>query len=77
LRTVPGGHGDDERMPQHGQVTARPAPMLPLVISTTGAPGCRRPSERAAMRMAQADRSLTLPPGCKNSASASNRPGPG
>ena len=54
--------------PSAAQATASPAPMLPLVISTTGMPGLRRPSARAASRMALAARSFTLPPGCRNSA---------
>ena len=54
-----------------------PPPILPLVISTTGAPATSRPSARAVSRMARAGLSLTLPPGCMNSAFARMRPGPG
>jgi len=62
--------------PSAAHTTARPAPILPLVISTTGAPGFSRPSARAASMMARAERSFTLPPGCMNSALARIRPGP-
>ena len=63
-------------MPQRRAGHGQSAPMLPLVISTTGMPGLSRPSARAASRMALAARSFTLPPGCRNSALATSRPGP-
>src|SRR5688572_29411610 len=47
---------------------ARPTPVLPLVPSTMVPPRFRRPSRSAASIIARPIRSLTEPPGLKNSA---------
>src|SRR2546425_1316940 len=49
---------------------ARPTPVLPLVASTMRPPGLSRPSRSAASIIATPMRSLTEPPGLKNSALA-------
>src|SRR2546427_5509 len=49
---------------------ARPTPVLPLVASTMRPPGLSRPSRSAASIIATPIRSLTEPPGLKNSALA-------
>ena len=54
---------------------ARPTPVLPDVGSTMVPPGPRSPSRSAASIMATAGRSLTLPPGLRNSNLASSWPG--
>src|SRR5262245_13569818 len=59
-----------QRYPFTAATRARPTPVLPDVASTIRPPGLRRPSRSAASIIARPMRSLTDPPGLKNSALA-------
>src|SRR5213593_2021712 len=58
------------RYPLTAAASARPTPVLPDVASTIIPPGLSRPSRSAASIIATPIRSLTEPPGLKNSALA-------
>jgi hypothetical protein len=55
------------RYPRTAHTMASPMPVLPLVGSTTVAPGRNRPRRSASSIMETAMRSLTLPPGLSDS----------
>src|SRR5436190_7457403 len=59
-----------QRYPFTAAAIASPTPVLPLVASTIKPPGLSRPSRSAASIIARPMRSLTEPPGLKNSAFA-------
>src|SRR2546422_8012977 len=59
-----------QRYPFTAAAIASPTPVLPDVASTISPPGLRRPSRSAASIIATPIRSLTEPPGLKNSALA-------
>src|SRR3989442_4324090 len=59
-----------QRYPFPAAAIASPTPVLPDVASTISPPGLRRPSRSAASIIATPIRSLTEPPGLKNSALA-------
>src|SRR5438132_5404521 len=59
-----------QRYPFTAAAIASPTPVLPDVASTISPPGLRRPSRSAASIIATPMRSLTEPPGLKNSALA-------
>ena len=54
--------------PAHCATSARPMPVLPAVPSTITPPGRRRPRSSASLTINSAARSLTEPPGLRNSA---------
>ena len=56
------------RYPNEFPTIARPMPVFPAVPSTTSPPGLNNPLSSASRIMAFAARSLTEPPGFKNSA---------
>ena len=57
-----------QRYPLIAAAIARPTPVFPLVPSTMVPPGFSCPARSAASMMGSPIRSLTLPPGLKNSA---------
>src|SRR5215467_2524353 len=65
------------RYPRTAHTMASPMPVLPLVGSTTVAPGLRRPRRSASSIMLTAIRSFTLPPGLSDSIFARTTPPPG
>src|SRR4029453_9172508 len=65
------------RYPRTAQTIARPIPVLPLVGSTTVAPGLSTPRRSASSIMATAMRSFTLPPGLSDSSLPSTVAPPG
>src|SRR4029453_12442228 len=65
------------RYPRTAQTIARPIPVLPLVGSTTMAPGLSTPRRSASSIMATAMRSFTLPPGLSDSSLPSTVAPPG
>src|SRR4029453_18128119 len=65
------------RYPRTAQTMASPIPVLPLVGSTTVAPGRSAPRRSASSIMATAMRSFTLPPGLSDSSLPSTVAPPG
>src|SRR5262249_13805925 len=66
-----------KRYPRTAHTIASPMPVLPLVGSTSVAPGLTMPRRSASSTMASAIRSFTLPPGFSDSILASTVAPPG